>query len=411
MKKGILLALFFCMVGFATPVYAQSLQQQINQLPSGSILELAPGQYSEDLILDKAIHINGNHKVKLFGKVTIISDDVEVNGMQFLGEQGIVAKKVKNIKITESSFQTKRFPIYFDSVINSEIMEVEISGEEGHYSKKSHGISLYKSKDIYVKNNRIKQMQDGIYLEDSVRVTIEGNTITHGRYGTHIMYGENIQLLHNTYAHHITGIMAMMVDDLTIENNSVKHQNALNSSGLTLYQTTKVNIVHNAIRENSIAVQFQQAESVNMSDNIIASNLLVLKNIQPKDILVTNNKFYGNVLVASSGSKGITLLANSYDDYDGEDFDGDGYGDSVYTVTSTFGQWVLKNEYYQYFIGNTATGLLSRMDTNISEANALVDVKPVIQEGQVWQLSFSGKHFIMGIALFILLVFSWRRLK
>lgn len=410
-KKGILCALFFCIVGFPSPAYAQTLQQQIDNLQAGEVLELIPGQYSENIIIDKAISINGNKNVALLGKIEIMSDDVEIKGIQFLGQRGIVARKVKNIKITESTFRTDKFPIYFDGVVNSKITKVDIAGESNHYSKMSHGISLYNSKDIYINHSIVTQVQDGIYLEGSMGVIIEGNKITHGRYGTHIMYGNDIKLIGNDYAHHITGIMAMMVDGVIIESNSIKQQNSLNSSGLTLYQSSNVNIIHNTIRENSIAVQFQQAESVNMSENIIASNLLVLKNMQPKDILFTKNKLYGNVLVASSGSEGIKLLANTYDDYGGEDFDGDGYGDSEYIATSTFGKWVLKNEHYQYFIGNTATELLNKMDKNIAEENTLVDMMPVSQERQAWQLSFSLNHFSIGISLLVLLIFSWRRLK
>ncbi|WP_342543840.1 right-handed parallel beta-helix repeat-containing protein [Lysinibacillus sp. FSL K6-4013] len=411
MKKGSLLALFFCIVGFSTPAYAQSVQQQIDSLSSGEILELEPGLYSENLLIKEPIKINGNKGVKFTGKIEIKADDVEISGIQFLGEQGIVAKKVKNIKITQNSFQTKRFPIYFDGVENSEIAEVDVIGKSGHYSEKSHGISLYNSKGIHIKNSTITQTQDGIYLENSRQVTIEKNTITYGRYGTHIMYGSDMKLLHNNYSDHITGVMSMMANNVDIEENTIKHQNALNSSGITLYQTSKVNVVHNIIRENSIAVQLQQADTVDMSSNIFASNLLVFKNIQPKDVLVTNNQLYGNVLVASSGSQGITLRANVYDDYEGEDFDEDGYGDSVYIATSTFGKWVLKNEYYQYFIGSTATGLLEKMDNKISEPNALMDAQPIVREGQPWQLSFSGKHLSIGVALLIVLVFSWRKLK
>ncbi len=411
MKKGSLLALFFCIVGFSTPAYAQSVQQQIDSLSSGEVLELEPGQYSENLLIKKPIKIYGNKGVKFTGKLEIKADDVEVSGIQFLGEQGVVAKKVENIKITQSSFQTKRFPIYFDGVENSEIAEVDIIGKSGHYSEKSHGISLYNSKGIHVKNNSITQTQDGIYLENSRQVTIEKNTITYGRYGTHIMYGSDMKLFQNNYAHHITGVMSMMAKNVDIEKNTIKHQNALNSSGITLYQTSKVNVINNIIRENSIAVQLQQADTVDMSSNIFASNLLVLKNIQPKGVLVTNNQLYGNVLVASSGSEGITLIGNVYDDYEGDDFDEDGYGDSVYIATSTFGKWVLKNEYYQYFIGNTATGLLEKMDNKLSKPNSLIDEKPIIHRGQPWQLSFKGKHFSIGVALLIVLVFSWRKLK
>lgn len=409
-KRGLFLALFFCVISFSSPQAASTIQSELDVLQANEHFILKAGVYKENLVITKPVTIQSEGKVEWQGTIEVAANNVKIEGITFSGEQGIIAKKVKNVEVVNNIFRTKKQPIYFDGVQDSMITDVEIIGAQKHYSKNVHGISVFNSTDITMRNNKITYTQDGIYLENSQDIVAENNEMAHGRYGIHVMYGGSVSVRDNRFQHYVTGVMSMVAEDVEVAQNDIRYQHQLNSTGITIYQTKDVEIHHNTIAENSIAIQLQQVKDIYILENIFSSNQLVLKNYQPTNVLFEQNELYANVLIASSGHKGITLQGNSFDDYAGNDFDGDGYGDEAYVATSTFGKWVLKNEHYQYFIGSTATDMLEKMD-HYSKHNTLIDEKPMIKQNESWKFGFSPGHFTIGLLLLIGLIYAWRKLK
>lgn len=411
MRKGLLAGLFLSVLSYAAPAYGESLQQQIDRHASGEILRIPAGKYAGNIEIHQPIHIEGDGQVQLEGEINILSNDVVIRGIQVTGEQGIIAKNVENLLIEQMIIEVARHPVFFDHVLDSEIRAVTIRGAANHYTKKSHGIALYKSSYIAIEKTDISSVQDAVYIENSDHVHLRENLLTSGRYGTHIMYGEKMVIENNHISDQITGIMAMMSNDIEIKNNLITHQNALNSTAITVYQTAAVDMLENEIRENTIALFVQQSESVNVLKNKFVSNVVVLKSILSNDVLVKQNNLYSNILTASSVNEGIELLSNEYDDYAGYDFEGEGYGDRAYIASSTFGKWVVKNEYYQYFIGTMATELLNRMDLIGVDETALIDERPAVMKNGQLEFSFSINHFMSGVVLLFILFIYWRRLR
>lgn len=410
LKRGLILALFFCVISFSSPQAANTIQSKLDALQTGEHFILKAGVYKEDLVITKPVTLQSEGKVEWKGTIEVAANNVKIEGITFTGQQGIVAKNIKNLEVSNNIFLTKKQPIYFDGVQYGTVTNVQIEGAQKHYSKHNHGISIFNSSNIAVRNSEISYTQDGIYLENSSDIIAENNDLAHGRYGIHVMYGGSVSVRDNQFQHYVTGVMSMMAEDVEIAQNDIRYQHQLNSTGITIYQTKDVKVHENTIAENSIAIQLQQVENIDIVQNIFSSNQLVLKSYLPNNVRFERNELFANVLVASSGHKGITLQRNFYDDYAGNDFDGDGYGDEAYVATSTFGKWVLKNEHYQYFIGSTATEMLEKLDHH-TEQNTVVDEKPMIKQKQSWTRHFSPFHFTVGLLLLFGLIYVWRKLR
>ncbi len=101
--------------------------------------------------------------------------------------------------------------------------------------------------------------------------------------------------------------------------------------------------------------------------------------------VATNNQFTGNILTARADRQGFLLTNNYYDDYSGIDLKNDGIGDVPYVAVSSFGQWMVRQPVYQYFVASPSVVLLTSLDQQINktEKTVLVDVTPKLMTHQI----------------------------
>lgn len=289
--------------------------------------------------------------------------------------------------------------------------QLEIIGGDGHYSKKGNGISFYNVKNATVTHSLIQSMQDGIYLESSEALTIEDNQLLNGRYGIHFMYSNNAEVMDNRAADNVTGMMVMMVDQLTIHHNTIEQQNNLNSNGVFLYEVSNVDVQNNVIRENTIGLILQKVVDSSMTANSFYANGTAVQAMKSGCVSLRENTFSANILSARSDAEGAIFEQNTYDDYKGNDFDGNGIGDTAHALAQSFGQWMIRQPSYQYFIESPSVVLLNTLDAQINHTSeqTLTDSTPKITEaGSIqWKLNF--QQLLVGISGLLLTLFLWRK--
>lgn len=107
------------------------------------------------------------------------------------------------------------------------------------------------------------------------------------------------------------------------------------------------------------------------------------------------------------------IVGNYYDDYSGFDVEDDGIGDSKYVALQSFGQWMVREPAYQYYIESPSVVLLNQMDqqTNKTETSQLVDEKPRMKSITEFETDRPMKMWliILGGILFIGSLYGWRR--
>jgi nitrous oxidase accessory protein len=216
-------------------IFANILQDAINNAPSGSILRLPSGIYKGNIIINKPISIIG------------IEDDVIIDGEN----KGtvIVAKgsyiTLKNLTIINSGDRHENldsaiklsdgkqneisncviknclFGIDLQMVNNSIISNNKITSKDFDLGLRGDGLRLWYSHDNIIKKNSLIKSRDMVVWYSHGNI-IEENYGEYCRYSLHFMYaGKNI-VRNNKYKFNSVGIFFMYSQDTIATNNTVQ---------------------------------------------------------------------------------------------------------------------------------------------------------------------------------------------
>jgi len=191
----------------------QSIQAAVDRAQPGDRIEIYPGVYTQDVMIDKAgislvgVNVNGERPV-LDGGGTM-ADAVNVAGDNFLIENliirnytgnGCTVNKVKNVTFRNlTCINTGVYGIY----------PVECQGVLVEYCTvtgiNDAGIYVGQSRDIIVRNNEVFKNVAGIEIENCVNALVENNTCHNNAAGMLVFVlpnnpskvGENCRVINN----------------------------------------------------------------------------------------------------------------------------------------------------------------------------------------------------------------------
>ncbi|MBT2583263.1 right-handed parallel beta-helix repeat-containing protein [Planococcus sp. ISL-109] len=420
MKRLLLLMLFLSWPLGAVQA-EESLQQKIDALPEGAVIELEAGVYNEAITIKKPLTINGADGAvfRVEGEKPAISientENVAIRNVQI--EQGDTALLIQD----SSNVTVERLRIIgadqAASVHRSKklvLRELSIEGPDGHYSDKGNGIALYKSEDIEVSDNEIRNVRDGIYIEHAKGLRASGNSIQDSRYGVHLMYSEQVQITGNHFSGNVTGVMLMMSNDSRIHSNIIEEHIMPNASGLVLYDADTIEVTDNSITSNALGLSLQKTGGSTVAGNRFFGNQIGMEFINSAETNKTKgNEFTGNIIQLRSDARGGQIAGNYYDDAALLDLDEDGYGDTPYTAMQSYGQWMVREPVYQYFTEAPAVVLLNEMDREMNRLTSLVliDNSPLMEAPSDLQTSASVSlwRLVLGAAVMAFAAFIWRK--
>lgn len=369
------------------PNKKSELQQLINETPAGGVLQLEDKVYRGVIQITKPITIRGQAGTEIYSLSTIFSitdtEDVTLEQLTLKADElAVIAKNVRNLTFRDVRIEDANGGIQIFSSDNVRFEGLEIDGPSGHFSTKQNAVAIYESTGIYMHNNNIRDVLDGFYLESVQGIRGSGNTITSSRYGFHMMYSDDSVFTDNSVNNNMTGFMIMIAKNVELTNNIIERQRALNSLGVYLYDVEKVLFSHNHLAENTTAMDIQQARELVVANNTFTTNGTVLQVKRSETALVTNNDFAANILTARTDTKGVQLMQNTYDDYSGYDFDGNGIGDTPHIASNAFGQWMVKKPVYQYFMESPSVVTLNMLETAVTDnkKQLVTDEEPLMKE-------------------------------
>lgn len=422
MRKWLLL-LIFVFIYVPDGQAAVDLQQLIDEAKPGDTLILPKGEYAGELVISKPLTLKGNITLTSTGQNPVLTiqntNSVHIEGLTIQTPgTAVEVKKSNRISIAKIELQNVNAGIkVFNSAV-VDIHEIIVNGREGHYSKKGNGIGLYRSEAINVTDVKIDNVQDGIYIEEVKDITLKQNQVTNSRYGTHFMYAENAVAQSNTLNSNVTGFMVMMTKDVVFEENLLTKQRGLNGYGVVFYDVQNVQFDSNVLSLNRTAISLQNSQSIEIRQNHFKMNETAVEATRSDGSnVVSNNTFTGNILTARSDINGVKLNRNYYDDYAGIDANDDGIGDTSYVALSSFGQWMVREPAFQYFVEAPAVTVLAKVDEQINRSSGelLSDTAPLMESTKMqgksatldaglnsWQLS-------IGLLLVLLSAFWWKR--
>lgn len=402
-------------------VYAEfNIQEAIDAAAPGEVIHIPSGRYQGNFIITKPLTLlgeegaefmskNNNPALRIDNAATISISNLKLSGKS----KAIVASKVDGLELSNIYIKDTFAGVHIQRSNNIHIHDIQVTGSEGHYAEKGNGIAIYKSKDILIENNCIEQMQDGVYVEEVKGIIVQHNNVTQSRYATHFMYTSDAKAFFNNYFSNVTGFMVMMTTDLFLENNTVENHSDYNGYGMLLFDVQRASIAKNIIKNNRTGLALQKSSMIQIDTNNFQMNQTAVEGTKvSNNIKANNNSFTGNILTARSDQLGFQLNSNYYDDYTGIDIEGNGYGDVPYVAMSSFGQWMVRQPVYQYFVASPSVVLLTTLDQQINktESRVLVDHTPRLTTKQ--EIANSKLNVIQTIIGLILLVSSlwlWKR--
>ncbi|WKT76023.1 right-handed parallel beta-helix repeat-containing protein [Lysinibacillus fusiformis] len=396
------------------------LQFAIDQAKPGEIVHIPAGRYQGNFTVKKSIKLQGEKGVELYSQNTEpalkIDDTANVSVEDIMisaKNKGIVVNEVENLKLIAIEIKDVQVGIHIQRSKHIQLLENKVVGNQLHYAEKGNGIAVFKSEDIAIEHNAIDFVQDGIYVEEVRHINVRQNEVTNSRYGTHFMYSSDVKVLFNSYLHNVTGLMVMMTTDLEIASNTISNHNDFNSYGLLMYDTQQAKVRKNSIRNNRVGVAMQKCSVIQIQENGFQMNQTALEGTKVDNhSIINDNQFTGNILTARSDQQGLRLVRNFYDDYRGIDVAGDGFGDVPYVAVSSFGQWMVRQPVYQFFVASPSVMILTSLDqqVNKTEQNLLVDNEPMlIRHTKEKAFSINILQFIIGLVVSMSGFWLWKR--
>ncbi|HLC65763.1 MAG TPA: right-handed parallel beta-helix repeat-containing protein [Candidatus Nanoarchaeia archaeon] len=303
------------------------------------------------------IDLRGGDGGKGGGNFTVINNTIE-----YSADASIATSNAKNILVKSNfirnsssegiaiSTSTNESRVEFNTIVNSS----------------SSGLAMSNAVNITAVNNSVTRTtggNGGLYISGSENITIFSNTVTNNTNdvagirtanskqvrisyntvknstgtGIHIYPGNDTYIYQNIIAS-ISGDAISLYDDNAgmkdnfVYNNTIRR---IGGRGIHIYQSHNATITNNTILNSSLAAILVASPSGN---NSIFNNFLNTSATVAQDDSTAKNSWNRSKTTATNIIGGASVGGNFYSNYIGTDVDGDGIGESLYTVSGSAGR-------------------------------------------------------------------------
>ncbi|MBF0454114.1 MAG: nitrous oxide reductase family maturation protein NosD [Magnetococcales bacterium] len=346
-------ALLFGWVGQGSAALIVGLQARLDAAPEGAVLMLTPGTYQGPLVITKPVTLDGGDQVLIKGSgegtvLVIKSDRVTVKNLKIQGSgklhnnvDACIHLKGDNNQILDNQLSECLFGMDVAESDGNLISGNSISSYDMELGLRGDALRLWYSKNNIVRNNVVRNARDIViwYSGDNL---LEGNDVMGGRYSIHFMYANGNTIRNNRFDDNAVGIFLMYTEKTLVEGNMIR--NAAGSTGLCLgmKDASEVQVIGNQMIYCSSGIYLDQSPYQPDTENLFKNNQVafngvgVLFHMSLKGNRFVGNQFIGNFIPVSVDSRGhakdSVWQGNYWDTYQGFDRNGDGVGDTPFSL-------------------------------------------------------------------------------
>ncbi|OMG52452.1 copper ABC transporter substrate-binding protein [Azonexus hydrophilus] len=346
MRTRILLALhLLCCV---MPAAASgALQTWIDLARPGSVLRLPPGTYTGPAVIDRPLTLEGNGQVIIDGGgkgsvLTIKADRVTLRGLHLRHSgdshdaiDGAIMAEGRELLIEDNRIDDVLFGISLHRGGDSIVRRNRIRSRGADSADRGDGLRIWYSTGNRIEDNDIRQIRD-ITVSNSPDNRFTGNRISDSRRAFNFLFSHRSVVDRNHLENNSTGIIALNSEELLIRGNRILHAMDASGTGIALKETSAAIVVDNEIVHCAHGIMADSPmdpyNRIVLVNNLIAHNLtgIYFYGALGGHVAVANT-FRNNLWPVSVVGDGDPMddrwWGNYWDDYQGFDRNGDGYGD------------------------------------------------------------------------------------
>ncbi|MCF6201532.1 MAG: nitrous oxide reductase family maturation protein NosD [Hydrogenimonas sp.] len=337
--------------------FAQNIQEIIDSAEPGSMIELPAGSFTGPIVIKKPIVlkgtgaktvIDGNGSSKI---ITILSSDVIIKDLtirnggkqRYSLDSAIFIGNASRVRIERCKIEDTLFGIILSLSDSCAILENNISSyEEKVADNRGDAIRLWRSDGNIIEGNRIEKSRD-ISLMRSDHNIIDSNIMKDSRYGIYLENCKDVNIENNEIVSNYVGIISAMSADVEIENNLILKTHLSTGVGVVIRGGGVHMVRKNTIMRHAQAFYIDSSPAERGTKRYIEYNRISLNNeaFHFHAIIKNNTIRYNNIFdnlsdavknIRHTKSYDNNISFNYWDRYEGFDMDGDGVGDTPYSV-------------------------------------------------------------------------------
>lgn len=377
------------------------LAQEVDALPEGAALCLAPGRYTGPLRLGAWRTVWGPRSAVILSQgegttVELVGQGAALLGVSLDGSGGrhdlldaAVAVRADDARVEGVEVRNALFGLLAEQANRVVLRGNRIVGNPASpLGMRGDGVRIWEVRESRIEENHLEDSRDMVVWYASGN-RIAGNTVLGGRYGTHLMYSHDNQLEGNRYDGNVVGVFLMYSRNVELKGNQLLRSSGAAGMGLGLKESGNIRVEENLFAGNQVCAYVDTSPLSLDEVNVFEDNWFrscgtgVVFHGGAERNLFSGNSFRYNAAHVQVEGRGDAQQAswrgNDFDDYAGYDLDGDGVGDVPYELRSLSGDLTGRHPTLAFFRGApamTLVELVGRVVPLFRPTTVLVDAEP-----------------------------------
>ncbi len=333
-----------------------TIQAAVDAAEPGDVVRIHPGTYTENLLLNKKVTLQGIGGPVLRGTghgsvVSIIADACQIRGLiiehsggDLQAEDSGILVKSGSVVLEGNTLRDTLYGIYLLRAHKVTIRNNSIGGRPSlPLGERGAGLHFWDSPDNVVEENRIFDCRDGLYIQSSPGNQIRRNRVFRVRYGVHYMFSDRNSFEDNVFSDSVAGAAIMYSSDIQFHGNAFVHNRGFSSFGILFQDCERCIARRNMIVNNATGIFMEALRASTFQDNLIAENDVALQMFSSADTnLFIQNNFVDNLSPLQLIGRTTTTRfedagrGNYWSNYEGYDLDADRIGDIPHKIQNVF---------------------------------------------------------------------------